>query len=98
MITESVKTKKLSVSWKMLEIEFKFSKFSSIRSKALCLGISEQTKWLAAQSLAYPLRNRQGKQTFVKENEKNICVKKSAKSLRYMDKDELFSRLIFFTT
>ena len=81
IITESVKIKKLSVSWKMFEIEFKFSKFLSIRSKALCLGISEQTKRLAAHSIAYPLSNRQGKQEFVKENEKSICVKEIYKIL-----------------
>ena len=44
-------------------------------SKALCLGVSEPTKQLTAQSTAHGLRNRQGKQTFAKENEKNICVK-----------------------
>ena len=69
-MTESVKTKKSCVSWKMFEIEFKFSKFSSARSKALCLGVFEPTKRLAAQSTAYVLRNRQGKQAFLKENEK----------------------------
>ena len=68
--TESVKTKKLCVSWKIFEIEFKSSKFPSITPKALCLGASEPTKRLAAQSTAYVLRNRQGKQAFVKENEK----------------------------
>ena len=44
-------------------------------SKALCLGVSKPTKRLAAQSTACALRNRQGKLAFVKENEKNICVK-----------------------
>ena len=78
----------------MFKMEFKFSKFSSIRSKALYLGISEPTKRLAAQRIAYALRNRQGKQVFVKENKKNICVKESVKSLRYMD--ELFTRLMTF--
>ena len=43
-------------------------------SKALCLGVSEPVL-LAAQSTAYALRNRQGKQAFIKENEKYICVK-----------------------
>ena len=56
-ITESVKTKKSCVSWKIFEIEFKFLKFSSIRSKALCLDISEPIKRLAAQSTACALRN-----------------------------------------
>ena len=39
-------------------------------SKAFCLGVSESTKRLAAQSTAYALRNRQGKQAFIKESEK----------------------------
>ena len=73
VIAESVRTKKLCVSWKMFEIEFKFSKFLSIMSKALRLGISEPAKRLAAQSTVYTLRNRQCKQAFVKENERNIC-------------------------
>ena len=60
IITESVKTKKLCVSDKIFEMEFKFLKFSLIRSKALSVGISKQTKQLAAQSTAYALRNRQG--------------------------------------
>ena len=59
-MTESIKTKKSCVSWKMFEMEFKFLKFSSIRSKALCLGISKATKQLPAQSTAYTLRNQQG--------------------------------------
>ena len=45
-------------------------------SKALGLDVSEPTKRLAAQSTAYALRNRQGKQAFVKENEKNYLCKK----------------------
>ena len=44
-------------------------------SKALWSGIFEQTKRLAVQSVAYALLNRQGKQVFVRENEKFICVK-----------------------
>ena len=39
-------------------------------SKALCLGASEPAKRLAAQSRAYILHNQQGKQVFVKENDK----------------------------
>ena len=35
-------------------------------SKALYLGVSEPTKRLIAQSTAYALRNRQGKQAIVK--------------------------------
>ena len=77
-MTESVKTKKSCFS------KFRFSKFLSIRSKALCLGVSEPTKWLAAQSAAYVLRNRQGKHAFIKKMKKNICVI-YVKSLRYMD-------------
>ena len=38
--------------------------------KVLCLGVSKPEKRLAAQSTACGLRNRQGKQAFVKENEK----------------------------
>ena len=69
-MTESAKTKKSCVSWKMFEMEFKFPKFSSIRSKALCLGVSKQIKRLAAQSTAHILRNRQDKQALLKENKK----------------------------
>ena len=65
----------------MFEINLNFQNWS----KALCLGVSEPTKRLAAQSTAYTLRNRQDKQTFVKENKKKS---KSVKSLRC--KDEFF--------
>ena len=58
----------------MFEMEFKLS---LIRSKVLCLGISEPTKRSAAQSASYTLRNRQGKQTHVKQSEKNISVKRN---------------------
>ena len=44
-------------------------------SKALCLGVSEPTKRLAAQSTAYALRNRQVQHKFVKKMKENICVK-----------------------
>ena len=37
--------------------------------RALCLGVSEPTKRLAAQSTAYVLRKWQSNQAFVKENE-----------------------------
>ena len=47
-------------------MEIKFSNWS----KALCLGVFKPTKRMTAQSTAYALRNRQGKQAFVKENEK----------------------------
>ena len=52
-------------------MEFKFS----ILVKSIVLGVSEPTNRLGAQSTAYALRNQQRKQAFVKENEKNICVK-----------------------
>ena len=48
-------------------MKFKFPK----SSKSLCLGVSEPTKRLAAQSTAYALN---GKQAFVKENVKKISV------------------------
>ena len=44
-------------------------------SKALCLGVSESAKRLAAQSTAYHVGNRQGEQAFVKENEKKYLCK-----------------------
>ena len=47
-----------------------------IWSKVLCLGVSEPTKRLAAQSAAYALLNRQGKHAFVNEK---------IKTLRYID-------------
>ena len=52
------------VSWKMFEVEFKFSKLV----KSIVFSVSEPKKRLAAQ------RNGQGKHAFVKENEKkNLC-------------------------
>ena len=52
-------------------------------SNALCLSVSEPTKQLAAQRTAYALGNRQGKQAFVKKNEKkkkkNEKMKKNEK-------------------
>ena len=54
----------------------------------MCSGVSEPIKQLVAQSTTYPLRNRQGKQAFVKENKKkNEKEKKpkSVKSMRYMN-------------
>ena len=71
-MTESVKTKKSCVSWKIFGMEFKFPKFSSIRSKALCLGVYKPIKRLAAQSTAHVLRNRQDKQALLKENKKEF--------------------------
>ena len=67
-----MKIKKLCVSSSILELEFKFSKISSMRSKALCLGLSEPTKWLTAQSTAYAFRHRLGKHAFVKKKRKNL--------------------------
>ena len=68
-----------------------------MRSKALCLGVSEPTKWLAAKSTAYALRHQLGKHAFVKKNnkikiEKISMQKQSAISLRYTN--EFFSRLM----
>ena len=51
-------------------MKLKSSKLPSIRSKAFHLGVSKQTKLLAAQSTAYVLGNRERKQVFVRENEK----------------------------
>ena len=46
-----------------------------MRSKALCFGVTETTKWLAAQSTAQALRHRQSKQAFTKENgKKYLCI------------------------
>ena len=44
-------------------------------SKALCLGVSEPTKRLAAQNTGYTLRNIQSKQPFIKENEEKYLCK-----------------------
>ena len=71
IITGSLKTKKSCVSWKMFEMEFKFQNWS----EALCLVVSEPTKRLAVQSAAYAVRNRQGKQAFVKKHEKKKLKK-----------------------
>ena len=46
------------------------------------LGVSEPTKRLAAQSKAYALRNRQGKQAFDKENEKKKNTKMKKKEIQ----------------
>ena len=50
----------------MFEMEFEFSKLIKI----IVLSAFKPTKRLAAQSTAYTLHNWQGKQAFVKENEK----------------------------
>ena len=47
--------------------------------KALCLGVSERTKWLAAQGTIYALRKRKWKRKSVKKKSKSL------KSLKYMD-------------
>ena len=73
----------------MFEINLNFQNWS----KALCLGVSEPTKRLAAQSTAYTLCNRRDKQTFVKESKKKKS--KSVKSLRYKD-EFFFTRLMSF--
>ena len=41
----------------------------------MCLGVSEPTKRLAAQSTATSLPNGQGNQAFFKKMKINICVK-----------------------
>ena len=46
-----------------------------------CLGVSEPTKLLTARSRTYTLRNWQGKQAFVKENEKKKKKKKKKKEI-----------------
>ena len=68
IITGSVKTKKSLVSWKMLEMEFKFSKLV----KSIVFRCLRANKTLVTQSITYALRNRQRKHAFVKENEKNM--------------------------
>ena len=45
--------------------------------KALCLGVSEPAKWLAAYSTEYALCNRQGRHAFVKENEEKYLCKRN---------------------
>ena len=76
-------------SWSSQWRVHRLSAISLDPSKSLCLGVSKLTKRLAALSTEYAFCNWQGKQTFVKGNEK-IC--KSTKSLRYMD--EFFSGLM----
>ena len=60
----SVKTKKSCVSGSKWNLDFQNL------SKALSLGVSKpkKQKRLVAQGTAYPLRNRQGKHVFIKEN------------------------------
>ena len=72
IITESVKIKKLCLSWKMFEMEFELYKCSAIRSKTIVLS-------LTGQGTAHTLRHQLVKQVFVKENEKNTCIKKTCK-------------------
>ena len=55
IVTESFKTQKSCISWRMFKMEFKFSGFLAIRSKALCLGLSEPAGRLVAQSTACAL-------------------------------------------
>ena len=52
-------------------------------SKALCLAVSEPTRWLATERKAQALHRQLGKQGSVKENEKTSVLKKSVKFLRY---------------
>ena len=62
---ENFKTKESCVSPKMFEFKFKFSKWNKKWSKALCLGVYERTKQLAAQ-VQHTL--------CVRENEEKKCV------------------------
>ena len=59
--------------------EFKFLKISSMRSKALCLRLSEPIAWLAAYTTPYALRHQLSRQAFVKGNGKNTCVNEICK-------------------
>ena len=66
----------------MFEMEFEFSKISSMRLKAyvftyfyICLRLSEPTLWLITETTPYVLCHRLSKQAFVEGNGKNICVK-----------------------
>ena len=63
----------LDVSWKMFEMVFKFSKLVKSMFKFRCF----RAKKTAAQGAAYALRNRKGKQAFVKENEKKYSCKRN---------------------
>ena len=71
----------------MFEMEFKFSKISSMRSKAfMYVYVSlNEIAWLAAQTTPYTLCHRLSKQAFVEGNGKTSVQKKSVKSLRYTD-------------
>ena len=80
IITESVKTEQSRVSWKMFQMEFKFSKLSLIRSKALCLEISELTKrQLRVQRRLCVTDNVNRHRS--KKIKKTICVKQICKIL-----------------
>ena len=45
------------------------------KKKASFLGVPEPTEWLAALSTPYALCNREGKQTFVKNEKKYLCTR-----------------------
>ena len=66
----------------MFEMGFKFSKLV----KSIVFRCLQTTKRLAAQVTAYALRNWQGKQAFVKKNEKTRkkIGKKKSKSVKYL--------------
>ena len=79
----------------MFEMEFKFSKISSMRLKAyvftyfyICLRLSEPKLWLTTQTTLYALRHRLSKQAFVEGNGKNICMKKICKFGIYLQIDK----------
>ena len=65
---------------KMFEMEFNISKMSSVISKALCLGLSEPTACLAAQTTPYALRNQLNNRYLLKVIVKNISVKETCKT------------------
>ena len=52
-----------------------FSKISSMRSEALCLGFPEPTVWLSAESTAHALRNQLSDQILVKDKGKSRISK-----------------------
>ena len=63
----------------MFDMKFEFSKISSMRSKALCLHLSDPTAWLVAYTTPYVLHHQLSKQAVLRGNRKNICVKEICK-------------------
>ena len=58
---------------KCSKLELKFSRLV----KSVVFRGSETTKWLAAKSAAYALRNQQSKLAFIRENEKKYLCKRN---------------------